>query len=307
MILVTGATGFVGSALVAELTRRGKAVRGAVRKDAVGGQVAVGNLGATTDWSAALAGCDAVVHTAARVHVMSDGETDPLAAYRQVNVEATLHLARQAVAAGVKRFIFVSSIKVNGESTSVQPFSAADVPAPLDPYGLSKWEAEQALAALALATGLEVVVVRPPLVYGPGVKANFLNLVKLVRKGLPLPFGKIRNRRSMVALDNLVDLLILCIGHPRAPGEVFLVSDGHDLGVAELVRMIAVAMHRPVWLVSVPPGLLRAVAGAAGKSAVVQRLFDSLQVDISHTRTTLGWNPPVAPPAAIASTVREFI
>lgn len=303
MILVTGSNGFVGRQLCRELDRRGMRFRAAVRHAAGEGMVAVGDLSKNTDWSAALAGCAAVIHLAARVHVMSDTERNPLQAYREVNLDATLHLAREAVKAGVRRFVFVSSIKVNGEGTGVEPFTAADPPAPVDPYGQSKMEAEDALRQFGQQTGLEVVIVRPPLVYGPGVKANFLNLVKLVRLGPPLPFGRVTARRSMVAVDNLVDLLILCTTHPAAPGGTFLVSDGQDLTVGELVGMIAAAMNRRVLLLPVPVGLMRSGARLFGMSAVSDRLLSSLVVDITDTRQRLGWEPVVTPQAAIARTV----
>lgn len=305
--LITGATGFVGSALCVELLKRGADVRAAVRNGATAGQVNVGDLRADTDWRSALAGCDVVVHLAARVHVMSDGERDPLAAYREVNVAATLNLAQQAVREGVKRFVFVSSVKVNGEETAGHPFSASDTPMPCDPYGQSKLEAECALRELGQSTGLEVVIVRPPLVYGPGVKANFLNLMKLVRRGVPLPFGKIYNHRSMVALDNLVDLLIVCTRHPKAINQVFMVSDGVDVGIADLLRMIAAVMKKRVVLVPVPVGLMVAVARLAGKAGMAQRLLSSLQVDISTTQTMLGWQPVITTQAGIDKTVAFFL
>lgn len=305
-ILVTGVNGFVGSALCRTLQVRGETVVGAVRQGASIGQVSIGNLDGQTDWRTALAGCDSVIHLAARVHVMSDRDEDPLRAYREVNVDGTLNLARQAVQAGVRRFVFVSSVKVNGESTTTQPFRSSDVPMPCDPYGQSKMEAEQALQQLGRETGLEVVIVRPALVYGPGVKANFLNLIKLVQKGIPLPFGSISNFRSMVALDNLVDLLIVCSKHPDAPGNIFMVSDGADMGIKELVTKIANAMNKRLWLVPVPVGLMIAAAKLLGKQGVVDRLLGSLQVDIAHTQATLAWQPVVTSQAAIDKTVEQF-
>ena len=307
MILVTGSNGFVGSALCATLRARGVGVRAAVRKSATNEQVNVGDLNGGTDWRLALAGCSTVIHLAARVHVMADTEQDPMRAYREVNVDATMNLARQAVQAGVRRLVFVSSVKVNGEATHAQPFRSADIPMPGDPYGQSKLEAEQALQQYARETGLEVVIVRPPLVYGPGVKANFLNLMKLVRLGAPLPFGSIKNYRSMVALANLVDLLIVCTTHPSAPGEVFMVSDGHDLNTADLVRMIANAMRRRLWLVPVPPWLLAGAAKLVGKASIADRLLGTLQVDIENTQAKLKWEPVMAPQAAIDQTVAHFL
>ena len=305
-MLVTGSNGFVGKSLCSTLRVGGSTVRAAVRKAGGAGEINVGDLNGETDWRVALQGCDVVFHLAARVHVMSDKDEDPLRAYREVNVNGTLNLARQAVQAGVRRFVFVSSVKVNGESTTTQPFRASDVPMPCDPYGQSKMEAEQALLQLSRETGLEVVIVRPPLVYGPGVKANFLNLIKLVQKGVPLPFGSISNFRSMVALDNLVDLLIVCSKHPEAPGNIFMVSDGEDMGIKELVTKIANAMNKRLWLLPVPMGLMIGAAKLLGKRGVVDRLFGSLQVDIAHTQTTLAWQPVVTSQAAIDKTVEQL-
>lgn len=307
MILVTGSNGFVGRALCTALRSRGAPLRAAVRRGAAIDEVSVGDLNGLTDWNAALAGCEVVVHLAARVHVMADRDEDPLRAYREVNVEATLNLARQAIEAGVRRFVFVSSVKVNGEATTVKPFAASDVPAPCDPYGQSKLEAELALEQLARESSLEVVIVRPPLVYGPGVKANFLNLIRLVKSGIPLPFASIRNHRSMVALDNLVDLLIVCTIHPAAPGGVFMVSDGQDLSTAQLVRMIANAAEKRFPMFSVPPALLAGGAKVLGKAHVADRLLGSLQVDIAGTRSRLDWSPVIAPQSAINRTVEHFL
>lgn len=307
MILVTGSNGFVGREVCAVLGRRGLPFKAVVRRAAGPGQIAVGDLNAQTDWRQALAGCTTVIHLAARVHMMSDTVDDPLAAYREVNLDATLRLARQAVDAGVRRFVFVSSVKVNGEATQGKPYTAEDRPAPCDPYGQSKMEAEAALLALGSETGLEVVIVRPPLVYGPGVKANFLNLVKLVRMGLPLPFGRADGYRSMVALDNLVDLLLTCATHANAPGSIFMVSDGQDVNIGDLVRMIGNAMGKKVLLLPVPPNLLRRVAGLLGKSSVTDRLFGSLQVDMRATEERLQWKPVVPPQLAIDKTVSYFL
>jgi nucleoside-diphosphate-sugar epimerase len=306
MILVTGAGGFVGTALSRTLVSRGVAVLGAVRNGAGLGKIAVGDLDAGTDWRAALKGCDAVVHLAARVHVMSDQSHDPILAYRTVNVDATMNLARQAVDAGVKRFVFVSSVKVNGESTRARPFRGSDVPMPGDPYGQTKMEAEQGLQELARETGLEVVIVRPPLVYGPGVKANFLNLMKLVQIGVPLPFGRVSNLRSMVAVDNLVDLLIVCSTHPHAPGNIFMVSDGADMDMKALVTQIASAMNRRVLFMPIPLGFMVAIAKLLRKQGVLDRLLSSLQVDMTLTQATLNWQPVVTPQAAIEKTVEHF-
>lgn len=301
MILVTGATGFVGGALVRRLADDPafSGVVAVVRRKAEpspqrGKQLQVGDLLPTTDWSAALQGVDALVHCAARVHVMQDDAAVPLDAYRLVNVEGTLNLASQAAQAGVRRFVFVSSIKVNGEATlRGESFSADDEPAPLDPYGVSKLEAEQGLRELEAQTGMEVVIVRPPLVYGPGVKANFASMMRWVARGVPLPLGSIHNSRSMVALNNLVDLLVTCLKHPAAAGQTFLASDGEDVSTTELLRRTAQAMGIKAFLLPVPAFLLELGAALLGKRAVVQRLCGSLQVDIEKTRRLLDWNPPL--------------
>ena len=252
------------------------------------------DMTASTDWHAALIGVHSVVHCAARVHVMKDDATDPLQAYREVNVNGTLNLARQAAQAGVGRFVVISSIKVNGEATQPgQFFTADDVPSPLDPYGVSKLEAEQGLREIEAQTGMEVVIVRPPLVYGPGVKANFASMMRWVARGMPLPLGAIHNARSMVALDNLVDLLVICIKFPAAAGHTFLVSDGEDVSTTELLRRTANAMGKKALLLPVPASVLELGATLLGKRDVAQRLCGSLQVDMTRTRRLLGWNPPL--------------
>lgn len=301
MILVTGATGFVGSALVARLLADGVPIRAAVRRDSAMARfdietVKVGDLAADTDWREAVADVGTVIHTAARVHVMSDDAIDPLMEFRRTNVHGTLRLARQAAEAGARRFVFVSSIKVNGEATTLgQPFSADGVPVPVDPYGISKMEAEQALRELALQTGMEVVVVRPPLVYGPGVKANFRALMRMVGRRIPLPLGAIEgNRRSMVALGNLVDLLATCASHPAAGDQTFLVSDDEDLSTTQLLRRVGRAMGRPARLLPVPASWLERSAAMLGRDSVAQRLCGSLQVDICRTKRVLEWAPPIS-------------
>lgn len=253
-------------------------------------------LDTNSDWSALLQGVDVVVHAAARVHVMRDTAPDPLRAFRAVNVDGSLHLARQAAAAGVRRFIFISSIKVNGEMSSLgQPFTALDVPAAQDHYGVSKAEAEAGLRQLAAETGMEVTIIRPPLVYGPGVKANFLSLMRWVARGIPLPLGAIHdNRRSLVALDNLVDLIVTCIDHPAAANQTFLASDGEDLSTTALLRRLAGAMEVPSRLIPVPVSMLEWGAAIVGKRAMIQRLCSSLQVDVEPTLTRLGWTPPIS-------------
>lgn len=297
--VVTGSTGFVGRALIERLSAEGRPLRPIVRRPADAVHASSHVIDAPwsqADWGTALRGASAVVHLAARVHVMNEHAANPLAAFRDVNATGTLRLARQAAEAGVRRFVFVSSIKVNGEHTVAgSPFRASDAPRPEDPYGISKREAEDGLRALAAASGMEVAIVRPPLVYGPGVKANFAALMRAVQRGLPLPFGAVTaNRRSFVALDNLVDLLITCIDHPAAANQTFLVSDGEDLSTADLLRRLGRAMNRPARLLPVPPALLQAGAALLGKRDMAQRLLGNLQVDITHTRDTLGWTPPLS-------------
>lgn len=317
-VLVTGAAGFIGGALIDRLLGEGvptvAAVRGPLPRPAgvhppTGERmVAVGDIGPHTDWRGALAGVDCVVHLAARVHVMHERAADPLAEFRKVNVDGTLALARQAVAAGVRRFIFVSSIKVNGEGTAPgRPFAADDVPAPADAYGISKLEAERSLLALATETGMQMVIIRPVLVYGPGVKANFRSMMSWLSKGVPLPLGAIHNRRSLVALDNLVDLILTCMNHPAAAGQVFLVSDGEDLSTTELLRRMGAALGRPARLLPVPAAWLDGAARLLGRGAVTQRLCGSLQVDIEKTRRLLDWTPPVTVDEALRETARHFL
>lgn len=298
-VLLTGANGFVGSRLVECLDDNSFVeLTGVVRKKtslSQGRVIEVSDLGANTDWLKVLSNQQVLVHTAARAHVMKDEVPDPLVEYRKVNVDNTLNLARQAVDAGVGRFIFISSIKVNGEHTPVnQPFTEEDAPAPEDAYGISKLEAEQGLQRIARETGLEVVIIRPPLVYGPGVKGNFASMIKLVEDGLPLPLGAIHNKRSLVALDNLVDLIITCIDHPSAANEIFLAADGEDLSTSDLLRRVAGAMGKPSRLIPVSASLLQLGATILGKKAMAQRLLGSLQVDISKARALLGWAPPLS-------------
>lgn len=313
-VLVTGASGFVGRAVVARLAADGRhVVRAATRRpfaDFAPGveQLLTGDLGADTEWRHALAGVDVLVHAAARVHVMREREGDPLQAFRAVNVEGTLRLAREAAASGVRRMVFLSSIKVNGESTLPgQPFRADDKPAPIDPYGISKREAEEGLLTLAHASKMQVVVIRAPLVYGPGVKANFAALMRLLRSGIPLPLGSIHNRRTLVALENLVDLIVTCIGHPAAANETFLAGDPEDLSTTDLLRRLGNALGRPARLISVPADWVEFGASLIGQRAIAHRLCRSLQVDIGKTSQVLGWRPPIDVDAALHRTASQFL
>ena len=313
-VLVTGASGFVGRALTSFLVSSGHSVRAASRQPLlhahVGGfeSVMTGDLDQATDWTIALNGIDSVVHLAARVHVMQDHAVDPLAEFRRVNVLGTLQLARQAVDAGVRRFVFISSVKVNGEGTpTARPYTADDVPAPMDAYGVSKLEAEQGLLALAASTGLEVVIIRPVLVYGPGVRANFLKMMQWLDRGLPLPLGAIDNRRSLVSVNNLVSLILLCLEHPDAVNQVFLASDGEDMSTTALMRRTALALGKVARLVPVPEAVLTVAAGWLGKRDVAQRLCGSLQVDIAKTRRVLGWTPPLSVDAGLAQAAQDYL
>jgi nucleoside-diphosphate-sugar epimerase len=296
-MLVTGANGFVGSYLCSELIQRGARVRLALRTPSLKQESfdfrVVGQIDKQTNWSEALCGVDAVIHLAARVHVMQDESRDPLAEFRLVNVAATENLARQAARAGVKRFVYVSSIKVNGEATDgISQYTELDAPSPKDPYGVSKYEAEQALHRVAAETGLEVVIVRPPLVYGAGVKGNFAQMLKVLTKGIPLPFSSVTNRRSLVYVGNLVDALILCATHPAAAGQTYLVSDGEDISTPDLLRLLGEAMGRPARLLPLPVALLKLAGSLTGKADQVDRLVGSLQIDSGKIRRELGWMPP---------------
>jgi UDP-glucose 4-epimerase len=306
-VLVTGAAGFVGRALCDRLIAAGYTVTSAVRRRSnLPEELVVGDIGPSTDWRMALAGCDAVVHLAARVHVMRESVQDPLALYREINTVATLNLARQAARAGVKRFVFISTIKVNGEGRD-EPYCETDVAGPEDAYAMSKWEAEQGLHRIAQETGLEVVILRPPLVYGPGVKANFQRLIQAVSRGWPLPLGAIRNRRSLLYLGNFVDAIRLCVEHPAAAGQTFLLDDGEAISTPDLIRRLAHAMGRPARLLAVPVGALEFAGALLGKRAAISRLAGSLHVDSSAIRSLLGWTPPFSMEAGLAATVAERI
>lgn len=323
-ILVTGASGFIGRALSTELFRLGCDVLGTARNSVVHSSsqlyapLAVGEIGRTTNWLNVLCGVDSVVHLAARVHVMRDTAIDPMDAFRQVNVIGTLNLARQAAVSGVRRFIYLSSIKVNGEATEFSHSNLfpngkrscfredGDI-APQDGYALSKWEAEQGLWQIAQETGMEIVIIRPPLVYGPGVKANFHTMMQWLYKGLPLPLGAIQNKRSLIALDNLVDLIITCLDHPAAANQVFLAGDGEDIATPELLRRLGLALGRPARLLRIPVSLLKASATLLGRRDIAQRLCESLQVDITKARNVLGWNPPISVDEGLRRTAQSFL
>jgi nucleoside-diphosphate-sugar epimerase len=298
-LLITGASGFVGQAILKEAMYRGVQVRPVFRSQASANDlpeaVILPGQDCAADWSKALHGIDVVIHAAARTHVMREAALDPLAEYLRVNTQGTLKLAYQAARAGVRRFVFISSIKVNGEETvHFCPLNAYDSPNPEDAYAISKAEAETGLRLIAEETGMEVTIIRPPLIYGQGVKGNFASLIRMVRWGVPLPLGGVtHNRRSFVGLDNLVDLIFVCTEHPKAANQTFLVSDGEDLSTTELLRRIGEALRHPARLVVVPPVAIAFMANLLGSKRISQRLLGSLQVDIQKTCDLLQWKPSV--------------
>lgn len=312
-VLVTGASGFVGLRLCARLADAGHRVKAAVRSESAAlaalapgvSVVRVGDIGAETDWQAALDGVDMVAHLAARAHVMHDDAPDPLAAYRRVNVAGSERLARAAAAAGVSRLIYLSSIKVNGEATFNAPFSESDAPAPLDAYGRSKWEAEQALSRIAAETGLGLTVLRPPLIYGPGVKGNVARLLSWIDRGLPLPFASVVNRRSLIYLENLIDAILAVMLHPE-PGKTYLLSDAYDLSTPQLIRALARGLDKAPRLLPVPPSLLRLAGACTGQSDAVGRLLGSLQIDASRIAAELGWRPAHDPEQGLILTAQAY-
>ncbi|MES2071518.1 MAG: SDR family oxidoreductase [Pseudomonadota bacterium] len=311
-VLLTGATGFVGHAIAVNLLQQAIPLTCVSRKPLAPDMAAarlqlLPDINAATDWSACLSGITTVIHCAARVHVMNDTASDPPALFRSVNVDATLNLARQAAAAGARQFIFLSSVKVNGEETRPgSAFTETSPPQPSDPYGISKHEAEQSLLALAKITGMAVTIIRPPLVYGPGVRANFLSMMQWVKKGWPLPLGSVHNKRSFVYLDNLVSLVVKCMDHPAACNEVFLVSDGQDLSTTELLQSAAEAFDLRSRLLPFPPAVLMLLATLAGRKSAAQRLCQSLQVDIAKARRQLGWTPPYTVRQGLQATARHL-
>jgi nucleoside-diphosphate-sugar epimerase len=312
-ILLTGSTGFVGRQILLRLVADDFQIQASLRNDNADlpGAVnchQVGGLLPDTKWQAALTGVDCVIHAAARVHVMNDDAPNSLAAFREVNVTGTLNLAKQAAQEGVNRFIFISSIKVNGECTPQGvAFKPADQAEPMDSYGASKLEAENALMSIGAETGMEIVIIRPPLVYGSGVKGNFLSLLKLARTSLPLPLGAVNNKRSMVYVGNLVDLIVTCIEHPNAANQLFLASDCHDISTTQLLSCIRALMNKPKMLVPVPVFLFRLLGSFTGKRAIIDRLFGSLQVDSRNTRELLGWTPPYTVEQGLTDTVSGFL
>jgi len=309
LVGITGATGFVGQALRAAMVASHRDTRGFLRQpvpENPGPDVVVGDIGPGTDWRAALDGVDCVVHLAARTHVLHDKSDDPLAAYRRINVEGTRQLAQQAVIAGVRRFIFLSSIKVNGELTVGNPYTETDPPAPEDAYGITKCEAEGVLRDIASHASMELVILRPPLVYGPGVKGNFLRLLKLVGQGTPLPLASIKNLRSMIGVANLADAILTSVDAPAAAGKTYLVSDGEDVSTPELIIRLASAMGKTPHLLPCPPAMLKLGARLLGKQAVAMRLTGSLQVDSSRIRHELGWRPRCSLDQGLNATVQWY-
>lgn len=297
LILITGANGFVGQALCLALGRHGGNIKRAVRI-AESGQssdgeksIVVGSIGSSTDWTAALCGINTVVHLAARAHFVHESGRGLLSQYREVNTEGTRRLAEMAAQAGVRRFVFLSSVKVNGERTSGHPFTENDLPQPEDAYGISKWEAEQALLNISHTTGMEVVILRPPLIYGPGVKGNFLRLIRLVSRGTPLPLASVTNSRSLLYVDNLVDAIVSCVESPAAAGRTYLVSDGEDIPTPDLVLTLAIPLHVRTRLFPFPVALLRLGATVLGKGSEILKLTESLQVDSTRIKKELGWQP----------------
>jgi nucleoside-diphosphate-sugar epimerase len=307
-ILVTGANGFVGAALCRHLESSGRHFCRSVRIANQPGEVEVGSISGSTDWSIALTGCGSVIHLAARVHMMTDRVPDSLAAYREVNTAGTLRLAEQAASAGAKRFVFLSSVKVNGEATLPgRPFRPSDQAHPVDPYGVSKREAEVGLAEIGSRTGMEIVVIRPPLIYGEGVRANFLSMMRMIERGIPLPLGCVTdNLRSFLSLPNLTHLLLTCLDNPAAANRTFMASDGEDLSTADLLRRLGAAMGRPARLLNIPVPVLKCGAALLGRRDLASRLLGNLQVDISETRDILGWRPPLSVDEGLRQVANAF-
>jgi nucleoside-diphosphate-sugar epimerase len=310
MILLTGGSGFLGGALLNALVNKNVRGLGRQKPSALSASSFYqSEINTETDFSVAVKDTNVIIHCAARVHIMEDNSSSPLEDFREVNTYGTLNLAQQAADAGVKRFIFISSIKVNGESTELGlPFKPDDAFIPMDPYGLSKYEAEIGLRKIAEKTGMEVVIIRPPLVYGPGVKANFASMMKWVNKGIPLPLGGItENKRSLVSIDNLVDLIVTCIGHPNAANQKFLVSDDDDVSTTQLLANMAIILNVSNRLIPIPSKWFTMIAKLIGKPAISQRLCGSLQVDISKTKELLNWKPPYSSAESMKKTANAFL
>lgn len=310
-ILVTGASGFIGQQLVKALQNSGERVIGVSRKEIyteADVSVLMSEFCGENVWQKPLQGCDVVVHLAARVHVMADKDENSLAEFRRVNVEGTLNLANQAAQAGIKRFVFISSIKVNGESTRAgEPFTEMHVACPQDEYGVSKLEAEEGLLNIANNTKMEVVIIRPPLVYGAGVKANLSNLITVIKKGIPLPLGAINNARSLVYLGNLVDFIVLCCHHAKAANQTFLISDDDDVSTTKLIKVICVCLGKRTRLLPVPKGFLVSLLTLAGKKELAAKLCSNLQVDISKAKNMLGWKPRFSFVQGIEQTMKSTL
>ncbi len=316
-ILVTGANGFVGQVLCQALNKNGYFVRAAVRSNEKIAQLPegveyciVGEVSLDTKWSIALEGIDVVIHLTSRVHLMQDNSSDPLLEYRKINTAGTERLARIAVQSGVSRFIFLSSVKVNGEYTGddkAASFSEANTPNPQDDYAVSKWEAEQALTKIGKESGLETVILRPPLIYGPGVKANFFSLLKIIDLGIPLPFAAIKSKRSFIYLGNLIDIILKCIISSKVSGQTFLVSDGEDVAIPQLMRKIAKSMGRDLMLISIPVGVLKFFGEISGKKSEIDRLVRSLVVDNKKIVKALDWKAPYSLDGGIGITVKSYL
>lgn len=305
-ILITGASGFIGSKLCEIAEEQGWIVKKAVRNSSCDKDFVIGELSETTEWTPALEKVDVVVHLAARAHILNESSVNPLEDYRRINVEATLNLARQSIKNGIKRFVFISSIGVNG-NRNIRPFTEDDPPNPIEPYAVSKYEAEQGLQKLAHASDMELVIIRPPLVYGPNAPGNFRRLIELLNHGIPLPLGAIKSKRTFVALDNLVDLIMTCTTHPAAANQIFLAGDDRDISIKDLLRILGNALGKPPVMLYIPEKLLRVIAGIIGKQDMVRRLCDSLQVDITKARKLLEWSPPVDIETALKKTAEHYI
>jgi nucleoside-diphosphate-sugar epimerase len=311
-ILVTGATGFIGQPLVSYLVNLGYSVRAIVRRPRLldgikASLIQIDAMDEETNWREMLQGVDTIIHLAARVHIMRSAEKNPAAAYQRVNVDATRQLAQIAAQVGVRRFVFISSIKVNGESTEAIPFTEEFPVNPQDFYAVSKWNAERVLADISAKTGMELVILRLPLVYGPRVKANFLRLLTASYHGIPLPFASINNRRSLIYVGNLVSAIQACAEHPAAAGHTFLVSDGEDLSTPDLIRRIAFSLGHPSRLCRMPASLLKGIARLLHRTEEVERLLESLVIDSSKIRRLLDWHPPYSVDQGLVETAKWYL